>query len=188
VADAADASRGVERKGAHKLEEWQILDWSGLAGSRRERARAVALPGDVRRNCESLADSFAPGRGENHFVARGKCDHLGQLRPGEARIGQMARAVDRVAWPELLRVEPLGPARRIVVQPDGTARAADIQMVGQREILKPEVPRDFGEGLRQCLLGFDASDFADKRLYSIEHAELQRQPACSKSRCSGCIP
>lgn len=82
----------------------------------------------------------------------------------------MACAVDRISRPELLRIEPFGPALRVIVQAHGPAGAPDIGVTGEGEIAKSEIARDFVQCRGKVAFIVDITNVADKRIHSIEHA------------------
>ena len=161
--------RGLEGIGANQLEEGEVLCSDGLARGAGERAGAMGFPGDMRRHSETLSDAFAASEIEHSPVPRGEREHVGELRPGEADAGEVACAVDRVDRAEALLVEPLGPSCRIIVNPNRAARAAHVDMMGEREIAEAKVPRDRPYGFGQLLFAGKLANVPDEFFYATEH-------------------
>lgn len=124
---------------------------------------------DMRRHGESLADSFLPGEIEDAPVRGREREHFGKLRPGEADAGQIACAVHRVDRAEALQVEPFGPSGGIIVNADGAARTAHVDMVREREIAKTKVLRDRADRLGKIVFTGKFADVFDEFFYAIEH-------------------
>ena len=90
----------------------------------------MRLARDMGGDRESFANPLASRKIENALVAGRQNDHLAEAGPGEADAREIACAVDRVGFSELLLIEPLRPARRIIVQPDRRAAAPHVDVMG----------------------------------------------------------
>jgi hypothetical protein len=82
----------------------------------------------------------------------------------------VAGAVNRVGRTELLRVEPFGPAVRVIVQADGPAVTPHIGVAGEGKITKSKLAGDFIQCRDKIAFALDFANVADKRIDSIEHA------------------
>ena len=110
---------GLEGKAAEDLRNRMKLSRKRLAGVHCEGARPGDLAGHMRRNREAVADADDPGLREDAVVIRGEPDHPGHINPGEAGTGELTGPVYRVAMPEAVLIEPVLPARRIIVESNG---------------------------------------------------------------------
>src|SRR3546814_500962 len=93
------------------------------------------------------------------------------LPPGETDACHMARPVNGIGHGETISVEIVDPAFRIIVQPHrGVGDPLDIHMMGQREIVEPQLGRDAGDGLAQVVGSLGLLDRTAKPFGHHQHA------------------
>jgi hypothetical protein len=117
------------------------------------------------RDREPVADADDPCLSKHAPVAWREPDHPWHVSPGKAGTGELARAVDRVAVPETIFVEPVLPDGGVIVQPDGALRIViEIDMLHQREIPDPHLFAALLKGGEQLSFGTCRAGIVDERV------------------------
>ena len=124
----------------------------------------------MRGNGEAVADPVGTRLLEHQPIARRQVDHVRHLRPGEADAGQMAGPMNGIGGPKFLLIKILDPLQWIIVQPDRRLRRlANVDMVGEREIVKAHFPANGFEHPGQLGLGRHATHVTHERINPGEH-------------------
>ena len=141
---------------------------------------------DVCWHGEPVTDTVAPALGEDLMVAPSQRDEPGKLRPRETQIRDMACPVHGIGHAETVGIVVIDPVARVVQQPDRfVGIAANVHVMGQREIGETHFARHTVEQVGKLAIGGDLGETIEISLCTIEG---QHSAACAQDRIGALKP